>query len=84
MCNLLISFANTFSFLGLIFIFLRTACAVLSVGAAAAPGGLRTVPCIAGAGVCMSGLMPAASASAACHLLVRDVNPCNSGYLLHY
>ncbi len=77
MCILLISLANSFSFFGLIFVLRRTACAVLSCCKAVASGGTNTEPRVAGAGVCMRGLMPADCASAAWDLLVNEVKPCN-------
>ena len=77
MCILLISLANSFSFFGLIFVLRRTACAVLSCCKAAASGGTNTDPLVAGAGVCIRGLMLANCASAAWDLLENEVKPCN-------
>ncbi len=77
MCILLISLANSFSFFGLIFVLRRTAWAVLSGCKAVASGGTNTEPRVAGAGVCMRGLMPADCASAAWDLLENEVKPCS-------
>ena len=73
MCIRLISLAASFSFFGLILVLRSTACAVL-FGWTAAGSGVNIE--VAGAGVCMRGLIPAAGAGASCQLAALEVNPC--------